>query len=109
MEHRKVGVGAFLPAGEDAAEAVEPGVGAFDDPATGAEASLALERLCLLSARADVGGERELVGELADLAVVVGGVEAEALRGLRRRIGPFDRDRLERVAGELVVIQVRAR
>jgi len=109
VEHCEVGVGAFLPAGEDAAEAVEPGVGAFDDPAAGAEAGLALDRLCFGAAAADVGGERELLGEFADLLVVVSGVEAESLRKLRRRLGPLDRDALERVAGELVVVQVRAR
>lgn len=109
MEHREVGVGAFLPAGEDAAEAIEPGVGALDDPAAGAEAGFALDRVCFLAAAADVGSERELGGELADLLVVVGGVEAEPLRDLRCRLGPLDRDALERVAGELVVVQVRAR
>lgn len=109
MEHGEVGVGAFLPAGEDAAEAVEPGVGALDDPAAGAEAGLALERLCLVGAAADVGGERELLGEFADLLVVVGGVEAESLWSLRRRLGPLDRDALDGGAGELVVVQVRAR
>ena len=109
VEHREVGVGAFLPAGEDAPEAVEPGVGALDDPAACAEAGLALDRLRFLMAAADVGGERELLGELADLLVVVGGVEAEALRGLRGGLGPRDRDALKRVAGELVVVQVRAR
>ena len=104
MEHREVGVGAFLPAGEDAAEAIEPGVGALDDPAACAEAGLALDRLRFLAAAADVGGERKLLGELADLLVVVAGVEAESLRPLRRRVGPLDRDALERVAGELVVV-----
>lgn len=79
MQHCEVGVGAFLPAGEDAAEAVQPGVGAFDDPAAGAEAGLVLDRLRFLAAAADVRGERELVGEFADLFVVVGGVEAEPL------------------------------
>jgi hypothetical protein len=109
VQHCEVGVGAFLPAGEDAAEAVEPGVGALDDPAACAEASLAFDRLCIFAAAADVGGERELLGELADLLVVVGGVEAEPLRNLRCRLGPLDRDALERVEGELVVVQVRAR
>jgi hypothetical protein len=69
VEHGEVGVGAFLPASEDAAEAVEPGVGALDDPATSTEAGLAL----------------------------------------RGRLGPCDRDALERRAGELKVVQVRAR
>jgi len=80
VEHRQVGVGAFLPAGEDAAEAVEPGVGALDDPAAGAKAGLVLERLRLFAAGADVRGEAELVGELVHLVVVVALVEAEALR-----------------------------
>jgi hypothetical protein len=77
VEHREVGVGAFLPAGEDAAEAVEPGVGALDDPAASAKARLALDRLRFLASAADVGCERKLLGELADLPVVVGGVEAK--------------------------------
>ena len=109
MQHCEVGVGAFLPAGEDAAEAIQPGVGALDDPAASAKARLALDRLRFLASAADVGGERKLLGELADLPVVVGGVEVEPLRKLRRRLGPLDRDAFERVAGELVVVQVRAR
>ena len=84
-------------------------MGAFDDPAACAEAGLALDRLRLFVAAADVGGERELLGEAADLLVVVGGIEAEALRKLRCWLGPLNRDALERVAGELVVVQVRAR
>jgi hypothetical protein len=79
-------------------------VGALDDPAACAEAGLAFDRLCFLAAAADVGGERELLGELVDLLVVVGGVEAEPLRNLRCRLGPLDWDALERVAGELVVV-----
>jgi hypothetical protein len=51
VEHREVGVGAFLPANEDAAEAIEPGVGALDDPAAGAEAGLAFELLRASSPR----------------------------------------------------------
>jgi len=109
VEHGKVGVGSFLPAGEDAAEAVEPGVGAFDDPATSAEAGLALDRLRFFAAAADVGGEGELRGELVHLGVVVALVEAQALRLFGGRLGPLDRDRLDRGACELEVVQVRAR
>ena len=61
MEHGEVGVGAFLPTGEDAAEAIHPGVGALYDPAAGAEAGLVLDRFCFFAAAADVGGEPELV------------------------------------------------
>ena len=57
-------------------------MGAFDDPAAGAEAGLAGERLLLFAARADVRGEAELAGELVHLVVVVGRVEAETLRTL---------------------------
>ncbi len=107
MEHGEVGVGAFLPAGEDAAEAVEPGVGAFDDPAAGAEAGLLLDRPGLLATAANVGGEAELGGELAYLVVVVATVEAETLWPLGARLGPRDRDRLDRGSNELEVVQVR--
>ena len=92
MEHREVGVCAFLPAGEDAAEAVEPGVGAFDDPAACPEPGLAFECLRFLAAAADVGGEAELGGEFAYLVVVVAAVEAEPLRPLAGRLGSLDRD-----------------
>ena len=109
MEHGEVGVGAFLPADEDAAEAIEPGVGALDDPAAGAEAGFAFECLGFLAAAADVGGERELVAEVAHLVVVVALVEAQPLRLLPRRLWPLDRDALDRGAGELEVVQVRAR
>jgi hypothetical protein len=109
VEHGEVGVGAFLPADKDAAEAVEPGLGALDDPAARPVAGLALERLCLLTARADVRGETELGGELVHLREVVALVETEPLRPLRGRRGSLDRDRLDRLAGELEVVQVRAR
>ena len=108
MEHREVGVGALLPADEDAAEAIEPGVGALDDPAAGSEAGLTLERLRLFAAAADVGSEGELFGELANLAVVVGSIETQPVWSLPGRLGPFDRDRLDRLPGELVVVQIRA-
>ena len=109
MEHGQVGVGAFLPAGEDAAEAIQPGVGAFDDPTAGAEAGLALDRLRFFATAADVRSEAELLGEFAYLVVVVAAVEAEPLRRLRCRCRSLDRDRLDRGAAELEVVQVRAR
>jgi hypothetical protein len=84
-------------------------VRAFDDPAAGAEAGLALERLRLLAAAADVGGEAELGAELVDLGIVVALVQAEPLRPLRPRLGPGDRDRLDRGPDELEVVQIRAR
>jgi hypothetical protein len=104
VEHGEVGVGAFLPADEDAAEAVEPGVGALDHPAAGPEASLALDLLRLVAAAADVRGEGELRGEFVDLGKVVAAVEAQSLRPLACRLGTLDRDRLDRGAAELEVV-----
>jgi hypothetical protein len=104
VQHREVGVGAFLPAGEDAAEAIQPGVGAFDDPAARAEAGLILDRFRLFGATADVRGEAELGGELAYFVVVVATVEAQPLRSPASRRGPADRDRLERGTAELEVV-----
>jgi hypothetical protein len=102
-------VGFLRPADEEAAEAVEPGVGALDDPAAGAEAGLALERLRFLAAGADVRGEAELVDERAHLVVVVALVQAEPLRPLRSGLRPLDRDRLDRLSDQLEVVQVCAR
>lgn len=107
MEHREVGVSAFLPAGEDAAEAVEPGVGALDDPAARPEAGLALECFRFLTAADNVGGEAERFEQLAYFVVVVAAVEAEPLWLLRCRLGSLDRDRLERRACQLEVVAVR--
>lgn len=109
MQHCEVGVGAFLPTGEDATEAVQPGVGAFDDPAACAEAGLVLDRFCFFAAAADVGGEAELGRELAYFVVVVAAVEAQPLRSPPCWLRTLDRDRLERGAAELEVVQVRTR
>ena len=104
MEHGEVGVGAFLPAGEDAAKAIHPGMGALDDPAAGAEAGLVLDRFRFFAAATNVGGETELVEQLAYFVVVVAAVEAEPLRSPPGRLGPADRDRLDRGAAELEVV-----
>jgi hypothetical protein len=56
-----------------------------------------------------VAGEAELGGERVHLGVVITLVEAEALRRVGCRVGPRDRDRLDRGTAELEVVQVRAR
>ena len=52
--------------------------------------------------------EAELAGELVDLVVLVGRVEAESLRTLPGRLGPRDRDRLNRRSSEQMVVSVGA-
>lgn len=102
-------LGFLRPTDQDRPVAVEPGVGAFDDPAAGAEAGLGCQQPLLVAAGADVCGEAELARELVDLVLVVGAVQTEALRPSPGRLGTLDRDRLDRRSGEQVVVTVRAR
>jgi hypothetical protein len=71
-------------------------VAGFDDPAAGAPAGRACFLLDLFAAAADVRGEPELADEFAAVGVVVGGVEADALRRFDSRFRALDRDRVER-------------
>ena len=96
------------PADQEAAKAVEPGVGALDDPTAGAPARVAPLELGLLAPRADVRGEAVLERELVDLRVVVALVEAEAVGPLRARLRALDQDARERAREELEVVDVRA-
>src|SRR5262245_17140114 len=81
MEHRDVGVGAFLPADENSAESIHPAMGPLDDPAPRFNAGGLLDRLRLLASAADMGGEAELLREGPNFVIVVALVEAETLRG----------------------------
>ena len=85
----------LAPADEQAAVAVQPGVGCFDDPSSRAPAGgVELER-DLLAARADVRREAVLAGEFVDRGRVVAAVQAEPLRLLAGRFGSCDRDRVD--------------
>ena len=101
--------GFLRPADEQAAEAVEPGVGALDDPAAGAEAGVALEQVFLLAAGADVRGEAVLAHQFVHLRVVIALVQAQALRSLGGDVRPVDHDVLERLTQQPEVVGVRAR
>jgi hypothetical protein len=83
-------------------------VAGLDDPAAGAPAGDASLLGDLLVASADV--RRQLVGGdgVADFLVVVGLVQADALRLLCARLRSLDRDRVERALQQLVVVAVRA-
>src|SRR2546427_11866060 len=80
----------------------------FDDPAAGAPAGGAGFELDLFAARADVRGEPVLADQLARVGVVVGAVEADALRLRGGWLGALDRDRVERALQQLVVVAVGA-
>jgi hypothetical protein len=109
MEHGEVVLGALLPADKQATEAVEPGVGALNDPAPGSMADLAGECLDLLAARAQVQREAELGGQLAHLIVVIALIEAEALRMRLGRRRSRDDDAFQRGPRQLVIVAVGAR
>ncbi len=94
MEHREVVLGVFLPAGEDAPEAVKPGMGALDDPAPGPPSGFVLERGDFLAAGAQVQREFEFLGEVAHLVVVIALIQTQTLRTLLGRLGARDDDAL---------------
>jgi hypothetical protein len=96
------------PADQDRAVAVQPGVAGFDDPASGAPAGSENLLGDLLAAGADVRSQVVASDEAADFGVVVGLVQAQALRSLRGRFGTLDRDRVQRALQQLVVVAVRA-
>src|SRR5687768_8484627 len=66
--HGEVGIGALLPADQDAAEAVEPGMGALHHPPPRLGAGVALGS-DLLAARAQVQGEAERLGPRPRLVI----------------------------------------
>ena len=92
LEECEVVLVSFAPADEDAAVAVQPGVGRFDDPAAGAPAGCAGLEFDLFAARADVRRVAVLDRERVHRRRVVAAVERQPLRLFGRRGGPLDWD-----------------
>ena len=80
----------------------------FHDPAAGAPAGTARLELDLFAAAADVRGEPVGADQFARVGVVIGPIKTDALRLRRGRLGPLDRDRVERALQQLVVVAVGA-
>ena len=80
----------------------------FDDPTPGTPVGVVFSGFGLFAAGADVWREPEVSEQVADLLVVVGLVQTSALRRVLGRLGPVDRDRLERLLQQLVVVAIRA-
>jgi Formate--tetrahydrofolate ligase len=102
--------------GVNHAGARDPGA-APDDRVAAIEAGVANLRrhlgvmgllLDLFAACADVRRELVVNDQVADPGVVICLVQADALWLLRGRLGPLDRDRVERALQQLVVVAVRA-
>jgi hypothetical protein len=108
LEEGEVVLVFLRPADEDRSVAVEPRVARFDDPAARLPVGVGGLEVDLFAAGADVRRELVVADEVADLGVVVGPVEAEALRRFGRRLGTLDRDRVEGALQEEVVVAVGA-
>ena len=96
LQQGEVVLGFLRPADQERAVAVEPGVTGLDDPASGAPSRSAAFQFELVAAAADVRRVAATGGKLVDPGVGVAAVEAERLRTLGGRLGPIDRDRVER-------------
>jgi hypothetical protein len=83
-------------------------MGGLDDPASGAPARRVYLFGDLLAACADVRREVVVTDQLADFGVVIRLVQADALGLLCGRLGPLDRDRVQRAPQQLVIVAVRA-
>ena len=94
-----------LPAHEQSPEAVVPGVGALDYPATGLAPNATEQRL--LASTPDVRGDAASSHGGLDVLVVVALVEAEVL-GATRAARRAEYDRIERLADKPLVVDVGA-
>src|SRR6266540_6413536 len=95
LEQREVVLGFLRPADKESAVAVEPGVAGLDDPAAGAPPWCGAFERELVGAATDVGGVAATGREFVDPGIGVAAIETQALRILGRRLGPWDRDRVE--------------
>jgi hypothetical protein len=80
----------------------------LDDPAARPPVGVAHLEVDLISAGADVWCEFAVLEEVADLLVVVGLVEAKTLGFVLAGLGALDRDRIERLLQQEVIVAVRA-
>ena len=97
----------FVPAHQDAPKAVHPTMCAFHDPAPGLLARCVSDRLGFLATRPDMRCEPKLHQDVAHCLIVIGFVEAHALRLLGRGLRALDHKTLERRPHQFHVMPVR--
>jgi hypothetical protein len=107
VEQGEVVGGLLGPADQDGAEAVEPGVYAFDDPAPRFGPGMRLGPGFLATA-AQMQGEAKLCGEGTRRVIVKPLVETEMLGLTACRSGPSHRDGLQGLAHQLMVVAIGA-
>src|SRR3954470_19070090 len=105
VEEREVVGGLLGPTDQDAAEAVEPGVCSLDYPAARFGAGMTFG-MGFLATGAQMQGEAEGRGQGTRFIIVEALVEAEVLWPAAGRLGPLDRDCLDSLAHQLMVVAV---
>jgi len=107
MEQGEIIGGLFAPADQDGAEAVEPGMGALDDPAARFGLGLTLG-LPLFAPGAQVQGKGKLLGQFAWLAIVIAFIQTQVLWAVPGRARSGQRERLQGLAHQLMVVAIGA-
>ena len=98
----------FGPTYQDAAEAIEPGMCALDDPAPSFGTAMAFG-LDFLASAAQVKGEAARLGQGAWRSIVVALVEAQVLGRPLGRLRPGDGQPIQRRAHQEMVVDVGTR
>ena len=106
MQQSQVVFGFLAPADEQAAKAMDPAVGAFDDPAAGFDPGVAFELLGLHTPGAQMQGELKLPGQVPHLRLVVALVQAEPSWVLAGGAWPLDADIFQSFPRQLVIVAV---
>ena len=107
LKHGEVVRGLLGPTDQNAAEAVQPGVRPFNNPASWLFPGTTFGP-CLLTAGAQMQGEGELLSQGTWLVIVVPLVETKMLRPMSCRPGPTDRDGVDRGVHQFVAAGVGA-
>src|SRR5215831_9872968 len=109
MQEGQIMLRLFIPAYQDASEAVHPGVRPLHHPTPGLLPRLLFHRLCFLTTRANMRGEPKCLQNIAHLLIVVAFVEAHALRLCCRWLWALDDQAIERRSHQFHVVPVGAR
>ena len=106
LQQSEVIAGLLRPANEQRAVAVEPGVAGLHNPASGAPSRDVQLVFDLLASGADMGDKPVGADEFPGLLVVVGLVQADALRPIGGGPRPLYGEGIEGSFKELVVVAV---
>jgi hypothetical protein len=107
MDKTEVVGGLLVPSDQDGAEAVQPGMRPLHDPTPCLGPGMALG-LHFLASGAQVQSEAELFGQRARLGIIVALIETKVMRPAPCRLWPLNRDCLDSLAHQLVIVAVGA-